>query len=56
MNEIGLLHYLPIATTLVSAAFAVEVFRRYRLRGGGNHLLWWSFGILVYGIGPFAES
>lgn len=56
MGEAGLLHYLPIATTAISAIFAWEVFRRYRLRGGGDHLLWWSFGIFVYGLGTFAES
>ena len=49
-------HYLPIATTVISFVFAVVVYRRYLYRGGGNHLLWWSAGILVYGLGTFAES
>ena len=33
-------HYLPIATTVISFVFAVVVYRRYLYRGGGNHLLW----------------
>lgn len=55
MQQVGLVHYLPVATTLVSLVFAGVVFRRY-LHRGGNHLLWWSGGILVYGLGTFAES
>lgn len=49
-------HYLPILTTVISVAFAAAVYQRYRLRGGGNHLLWWAGGILVYGAGTFAEG
>jgi hypothetical protein len=56
MTETSFLHYLPIATTVISLFFAAAVHRRYRLRGGGNHLLWWAGGILVYGLGTFAES
>jgi hypothetical protein len=56
MNELTLLHYLPIGTTVLSLLFAASVYRRYQMRGGGNHLLWWTAGILVYGMGTFAES
>lgn len=55
VNVPSLVHYLPIATTLISIPFAALVYRRYRLLGGA-HLLWWSAGILVYGMGTFAES
>ncbi len=50
-------HYLPIATTLLSIIFAWTIYQRYLLRGrSGNHLLWWTGGVLVYGMGTFAES
>jgi hypothetical protein len=57
MGQITVLHYLPIGTTLISLVFARIIYRRYRLRGRtGTHLLWWSGGVLVYGLGTFAES
>ena len=50
-------HYLPIATTLISIVFAWTIYQRYLQRGKvGNHLLWWTGGVLVYGMGTFAES
>jgi len=48
MQELTIVHYLPILSAFV-------VFRRYQARGG-THLLWWSVGILVYGLGTFAEG
>jgi hypothetical protein len=50
------IHFIPIATTLISLLFAIVVFLRYRERRSGPHLLWWSAGILVYGIGTFTEA
>lgn len=49
-------HFIPIATTLIALLFAIVVFLRYRERRSGPHLLWWSAGILVYGIGTFTEA
>lgn len=49
-------HYIPIATTVVSLAFAGIVARRYRSRPGSLHLLWWAIGLLVYAAGTFTES
>jgi len=48
--------YIPIATTLVAVLFAPVVFRRWRERRSGPHLLWWSAGILIYGVGTFTEA
>ncbi len=48
--------FIPIATTIVAAFFAPVVFRRWRERRSGPHLLWWSLGIAVYGIGTLTES
>lgn len=55
MQQLTIVHYLPILTTILAAVFAFVVFRRYQARGG-THLLWWSIGILVYGLGTFAEG
>lgn len=48
--------YIPIATTIVSMLFAPVVFRRWKERKSGPHLLWWSAGIFMYGVGTFTES
>ncbi len=50
------IHYLPIATTAIAAAFFVVLVRRYRVRRGGPHLLWWAGGIFAYGLGTALEA
>jgi len=58
--DVGGLHsavlHLPILTTICSAVFATVLFRRYRQRGGGPHLLWWGLGMVAYGLGTMTES
>lgn len=49
-------HYIPILTTFFALIFSALVFRRYFQKGKGAHLLWWAFGILVYGVGTFTEG
>lgn len=49
-------HFLPILTTLISIAFTIVLWRRYRERRSGPHLLWWAFGVFMYGVGTFTES
>lgn len=46
--------FLSYFSTLISFAFAASVFNRYRQRGG-KHLLFWSIGILFYGLGTLSE-
>jgi hypothetical protein len=48
-------HFIPIVTTVVAIAFAIVVFRRYRDRRG-LHLLWWSIGLLLFGVGTGTEA
>ncbi|TFB09557.1 hypothetical protein E3V55_07495 [Candidatus Marinimicrobia bacterium MT.SAG.3] len=55
MREVTFVHYLPILTTIISMVFSLLIYKRYR-KFGGNHLLWWSWGVLVFGLGTFAES
>jgi hypothetical protein len=48
--------HLPILTTLVATTFAVILFSRYRVKGGGPHLMWWGIGMVTYAVGTFTES
>jgi hypothetical protein len=48
------MNILPYLSTLVTFAFTVAVFNRYRQRGG-LHLLFWAIGLLLYGLGTLAE-
>lgn len=50
-----LVHYIPIATTIVAAFFATVVLRRYSTKGG-THLLWWGIGMITYGVGTLTEA
>jgi len=45
---------LPLASTIMSAVFAVILLRRYAQRGG-KHLLIWGIAMIMYGLGTFAE-
>jgi hypothetical protein len=46
---------LPFISTAVVFVFAVLVFRRYADKGG-KHLLLWGIGLVMYGLGTFAEA
>ena len=50
-----LVYYLPIITTITAVFFSWEVANRYRQRQG-LHLLWWSIGIVCFGLGTLIES
>jgi len=47
--------WLPFTSFLVSLIFAFVVFKRYLARKG-THLLLWSIGLVMYGIGGFCEA
>lgn len=51
-----LVHYLPIATTLVSLAFLAVLIARAVRRGWAPHLVWWGVGVFFYGLGTAVES
>ena len=48
------MNVLPYISTIVTFAFTVAVYNRYRQRGG-IHLLLWAIGLLFYGIGTLSE-
>ena len=52
----SLVHFVPIATTILTVPFAVEIFRRYRSYPDRVHLLWWAAGVAIYGVGTLTES
>jgi len=52
----GLVLHLPILSTLCATYFCIELFGRYRTKGGGPHLLWWGIGMATYGVGTLTES
>lgn len=52
----GVVHYIPIVTTILAIPFALEIYRRYREHPERLHLLWWALGIATYGVGTFTES
>ncbi len=54
--NLALIHYLPILTTLLSAAFCLTLVAAYRARKSGPHLIWWAAGAFFYGLGTAIES
>lgn len=51
-----LVHYTPILTTLVAAAFTVVLYRHWRRKPEALYLAWWTFGAVAYGVGTLTES
>ncbi|NNL31769.1 MAG: hypothetical protein HKO80_01045 [Flavobacteriaceae bacterium] len=47
--------YIPIATTLFSVFFISEIFKHY-LQRKTSYLLWWTLGVLTFGLGTLSES
>ncbi|MCC6188881.1 MAG: hypothetical protein IT318_07590 [Anaerolineales bacterium] len=50
-----LLHILPFISTAITFVFAVAVLNRYRV-GRRQHSLFWGLGLVLYGLGTFAEA
>ena len=47
--------YVPIFTTLFSIYFVREIYLHYKARKT-KYLLWWTIGVLTFGLGTLAES
>lgn len=52
----ALVHYLPIATTILSSVFTVILFKHWRRKPEALYLFWWMAGVFVYGLGTLTES
>ena len=49
------IEYIPIATTLFSIFFVREIYLHYKQRRT-KYLLWWTIGVLTFGLGTLSES
>jgi len=49
-------HYIPIATTIISAMFSVVLWRHWRSKPQARYLYWWFVGVAMYGVGTLTES
>ncbi len=50
-----IIEHLPILTTILAIVFAIEIYKHYQRRKT-TYLLWWTIGVLTFGLGTLAES
>ncbi len=48
--------YIPIATTVFCIYFFVIIYKHWRQKPDALYLLWWTLGVVFYGIGTLVES
>ncbi len=53
MHDIA--EYIPIFTTLYAVYFFREIYAHYKTKIK-TYLLWWTIGVLTFGLGTLAES
>jgi hypothetical protein len=51
-----MLNYIPVLTTLFSIFFFFQILRHYRIKNSNTYLLWWTIGVLTFGLGTLTES
>lgn len=56
VHQPDVVHYLPIATTVLSVVFLGTLVARARERSWAPHLVWWAVGVFFYGVGTTLES
>ena len=54
--ELSFVHYLPVVTTAVAAAFTSVLYRHWKRKPGARYLLWWMIGVALYGVGTLTEA
>lgn len=54
--DVGIIEYLPIASTLVAAAFTSVLYRHWRRKPQARHLMWWMIGAALFGLGTLTEA
>ena len=54
--DTNIIHFLPILSTVIAAAFTVTLYKRWRQNPSARYLMWWTIGIAMYGIGTLMES
>lgn len=56
MSLLRMIHFVPIATTIVGTIFAAELYRHWRRKPAATYLLWWFLGVVTYVAGTLTES
>ncbi len=52
----NLIHYLPVLSTLVAAAFSRVLWRHWQRNPAARYVLWWAIGIALFGLGTLTEA
>ena len=55
-NYLSFIYYLPIGTSLISAAFLVLLLKGALKKDWPAHITWWAIGVFFYGLGTTLES
>lgn len=56
MSRAPVLHYLPIVSTLVAAGFTRILWFHWRRSPHSRHLMWWTIGVALFGLGTLTEA
>jgi hypothetical protein len=51
-----LINYIPLITTAFAIYFSVILYQHWRQRKHARYLLWWTIGVVCYGLGTVTES
>jgi len=54
--DTNIIHYLPILSTIIAAAFTVTLYKRWKQNPSARYLMWWTIGIAMYGVGTLMEA
>ena len=51
-----MISYIPVLTTVFSVFFLSRIVPHYRAKSSSTYLLWWTLGVLTFGMGTLTES
>jgi len=49
-------HYIPIFTTIIAVLFTVALYKHWQRKPSAKYLMWWTIGVVCFGIGTLTES
>jgi len=49
-------HYIPIFSTIISFWFAFALYKHWRSKPQAKHLMWWTIGVFLFGVGTLTEA
>ena len=55
-QNLHFVHYIPVATTILSLIFLIALLNHYFKGGKKPHVAWWALGIFTYGLGTGLEG